>query len=186
MLRLGRSRRQRSRKQTHFNLKKFEAKASKALKAKAEGKNQAEIQNQLTPEQSEVIKVLNQHKVETKVTFQKCKSISRTHCILLQSKDSARYFELFAFKPIIVNDKTITSADQLVRIHNLDKIQFPCDTCHTPHLYHVIIPVGDSAQIEQNHFNAQVFKPLLSKFPESAHKLRSFLEMMQPQATLPV
>ena len=106
--------------------------------------------------------------------------------MLLQSKDPSssanvgRSFEIFAFKPILVNDKPITSKDKLVKVKNLDRIQFPCDLCPIPHVYHLIIPEGDPVQTEQNHFNAQVFKPLLAKYPQSAHKLRSFIEMMMP------
>ena len=103
----------------------------------------------MTPDQKLIIDMLNQYKVETKVTFQKCKSISRTHCMLLQSKDpsasanAGRSFEIFAFKPLLVNDKPITSKDKLVKVKNLDRIQFPCDLCPIPDVYHLIIPEGD-------------------------------------------
>ena len=95
-------------------------------------------------------------------------------------------FDLHVVKPVLVNGRTVTSADGGVKIKNLDQIQFPCDNCHLPHVYHVIIPQGDSVSTEQIHFNAQVFKPLLARYPECAHRLRAFIDMMQPKASEPV
>lgn len=133
-----------------------------------------------------MLSVLKKYKVETKVTFQKCSSISRTHCIIMQAKEPCQ-FDLVTFKPIVINDRPVTPADGVQKLNNLDKIQFPCTKCHLPHLYHLIIPQGsDAAKTEQIHFNSQVFKPILDKFPpESAHKLKVYLEMMQPDCKEP-
>ena len=131
-----------------------------------------------------MLDIIKRHTVETKVTFQKCRSISRTHCFLFYQNKS---FELQAVKPVLVNDCTVTRADAVIRLKNLDRIQFPCNSCSVPHLYHVIIEgESPSEEANQHNFNGVLFQPLLSRLPKSSHKLRAFIQMMTPKVAEPI
>ena len=127
---------------------------------------------------------MNKEKIDTKLAFQKCKSIAKSHAIILtkQLNDHIAVFQLLAIEPILVNGQLYNADFGLITLAGMDSIQFPCESCPVPHIYHVIIPTCDSETVDQIHFNPKIFKPLLQKYPNASIKLQHLLEMSdQPQ-----
>lgn len=48
--------------------------------------------------------------------------------------------EILALQEIKINGKSINLSDGFVKVNSLDKINFLCDKCHIPHLYHILYP----------------------------------------------
>ena len=115
---------------TEFCLSKFE-----------QEQDRCEKENPETEGSKEIVSMLTKHKVETKLAFTKCKNISRNHTILIAHDKS---FEMLAIKPLFINKKEVKFRDGFISLKNSDKITFPCETCHMPHVYHLIVPTGDA------------------------------------------
>lgn len=88
------------------------------------------------PEAS-LVEFLTKHDVQTKVAFTKCKNIDRNHAVLLSTPDC---FQLVAIKPVVVNKEILRFKDGPRVLKRSDSVQFPCEACDVPHLYHLIMP----------------------------------------------